>query len=512
LEPAVSVVVIKVDNVDITNSVIFSSASFEQQFGAVAGTFSVTVRDPNRTLSFATGVEVSLDIDGIRMFGGYALQVTEGHMAPAADTNNLSTYQLRTWTLRGPDYNIIFDKRVFRNTADYLSQITVTDPYDGAILRDLVDNYSDCSDFDTSGIEDIVVVPGAGGDIIAQGTKLRDEFTNMSLFGGAVWYVDGAKNFVYVPFEDVEKRWGFSDQPNNASITVSPNSYQGATHRFRQVEATEDASFIVNDALIWGGSQFAGPGGATVFARVQDATSQSTYGRWQTAETHFGERNYQIQDGVDARADVIVNGPPGADVYGQQKGLRYSQWQFTFTWFSVDVPLLSGVPNYLVAGDIVTIEMNVFGVTKLLPLRSLRTTFPDALPDGTESSRVVQFDGTFGLQPGDPFTLWKYILDNQARTSSASASTAAAVDDSSTTTIYGAMGQFTPSPATDGATTVFTLPFGYVAGTLEVYLNGLIQRPGTDYTESDNVAGEFTMTSAPETTDNLIVTCLTLAS
>ena len=506
-------VAIVVDSVDITADVLFSTASFEQQFGGVPGSFSFTVRDQYQTHTFSTGKEMYMTVDGIRMFGGYLTQVSMGHMAPAAPIPNpTSDYQMRTWILRGTDYNIIFDKRVARNTADYLSYITLTGPTDGEILTDLVDNFSDCSDFTTTGIQNIVSVPGNGNDVIAQGTKLRTQFQNMSFFGGAIWYVDGSKNFIYAPFEDVEKRWGFSDTPNHNAITVSPNEFQGATTGFRQVEGQEDATYIVNDALIWGGSPFAGTGGGTVFSREQDATSQSTYGRWQMAETHFGETGYKIQAGVDARADVIVNGPPGADIYGQQKGLRYAQWQFTFTWNSTDVPLLSGTPDHLVAGDIVTIEMSVFGVTKLLPLRSLRTTFPDATEDGDPTERLVQFEGTFGLQVGDPFTLWRYILSNQDRAATAVGNAPAAVNDTSTTTVYGAMGQFIPTPATDGATTVFTIPFGYIPGTLEVYLNGLIQRPGTDYTESDNVAGEFTMTTAPIAADNLIATCLTLGS
>lgn len=504
-----STVAIVVASVNITADVIFASASFEQLFGGAPGTFEITVRDPNRTHSFTTGAEISLTCDGVKMFGGYITQVSMGHMAPAADTTNLSTYQLRTWTLRGSDYNIIFDKRVWRNTSDYLSVITVTDATDGGILRDLVTNYTDCSDFTTTGILDIVTMP-TPGDKVQQGTTLRSEFTSLSFFGAAAWYIDASKNFVYIPFEDAEKRWGFSDQPNNAAITASPNSYQGATRGFRQVEATEDGSFMANDALVWGGSKFAGPGGATVFDRVQDGTSESAHGRWQLAETHFGEALYSSATQVDLRAQAIVNGLAGTTVYGQQKGLKNTQWQFTFTWFSTDVPKLSGVPDHLVAGDIVTIVMNTFGVTKLLPLRSLRTSFPDALE--ADGSHVVQFDGTFGLQLGDPFTLWKFILDNQSRAANTVNSAPAAVNDASTTTTYGAIAQLTPTPVTDGSTTLFTIQFGYVAGTLQVYMNGLQERPGIDFTETDNVAGTFTMSSPPIATDFLLATCLTLGS
>lgn len=52
----------------------------------------------------------------------------------------------------------------------------------------------------------------------------------------------------------------------------------------------------------------------------------------------------------------------------------------------------------------------------------------------------------------------------------------------------------TPSPATDGTTTVFTLTYTPVAGSLLLTLNGLPQTPGLNYTISGNT---ITMASAP---------------
>jgi hypothetical protein len=55
----------------------------------------------------------------------------------------------------------------------------------------------------------------------------------------------------------------------------------------------------------------------------------------------------------------------------------------------------------------------------------------------------------------------------------------------------------TPTPATDGAQLVFTLPDGeaYVSGLLEVILDGLIQTKDTDYTETTSKT--FTFTTVP---------------
>jgi hypothetical protein len=492
-------------SVDYTNSCIFQRCSFNQNMNASPGNFEVWLRDPDRSLDFVTGSEIMLEIDGIPMFGGYVTQKAMTDMFEANDTSDLADYTTRVWILRGADYNIIFDRRVWRNTANYLNQIDLSAfTTDGAILRELVDNFADLSDFSSSGIEDCATI--TGGDVVQQGDTPRKEFQNLSLFGGSVWYASPAKVFIYKQFETVEKRWGFSDVPNHGTITVTPDEYQGVTTGYRSVEATEDGSYMVNDALIWGGSKFAGAGG-TVFARAQDATSITGHHLWQTGEVHFGERTFSIQAQVDARADVIVNGPPGADVYGQQKGLKYPQWSFHFTWFGDDVPLLSGVPDHLVAGDIVTIVMETFDITKLLPLRTLRTSFPDAfVADGTNK---VQFDGTFGLQLSDPFTLWRYLLTNQGRVTQ---TVVTAVSETSTTTVYGASFSGFPSPAPDGSTTVFTIPFGYIAGTTQLYFNGLVQRRGIDYTESDPTAGEITLAFIAPTGSNLILDCATLDS
>jgi hypothetical protein len=491
--------------VDRTNSCIFQRCSFTQNMNAVAGNFEIWLRDPDRSLSFVTGSEISLSIDGILMFGGFVTQISQTDMFDANDTSTLPDYTTRAWILRGADYNIIFDRRVWRNTADYLHFIDLSAfTTDGSILRQLVDNYADLSGFSSSGIEDVATI--SGGDVIQQGDKLRKEFENLSFFGGTVWYIDPSKTFIYKPYDNVEKRWGLSDNPNRLPITASPASYQGATIGYRAVQMTEDASYMVNDALIWGGSKFAGSGG-TVFARVQDSTSINDHSRWQVGETHFGERGYRLQEGVDARADVIINGPPGTDIIGQQKGLKNPQFQCNFTWFSEDVPLLSGTPDHIIPGDIVTIVMDTFDTTKLLPLRTLRTSFPNAfVADGTN---LVQFDGTFGLQLSDPFTLWRYLLTNQGRVQQ---TVVTPVTSTSTTTVFGAAFSDEPTPATDGSTTVFSIPFGYIAGTVALYKNGLIQRRDVDYTESNPATGEITCTTAPLATDNLWLICSTLDS
>lgn len=497
--------------VDITNSCVFSRCSFEQQMNGAPGSFDLYVRDPDLTLYFVTGSEIKLTVDGVTLFGGYITTVGMTSFAEAADTSDLASYNLALWHLSGPDYNIAFDRRVTRKTSDYLSYIKINSAVDSVVLATMINSYADMSDFDTAGIDTVATIPDVTYVTIQQGWPIRREFETLLPFSGAVYYIDGDKTVIWKAYDNAEKRWGFSDDPNHAAITVSPASYQGATYGFSKVEATEDGTYLANDVLVWGGSEWAGSGG-TVFHRSQNATSISAHGRWQHAETHFGETLYKSTAGVTAVADAIIDGPPGTDATGQQKGLKYPQWSFTFTWYSDQVPDLSGVPDHIRPGDLVTVNLSVFGVTKLLPVRTLRISFPDAFEgDPATDDRLVQFEATFGLQLSDSFTLWRYVLKNQARVAN-TVYTQAIVSDSSTTTSFGAAYSGVPTPTPNGVHTVFTIPFGYIPGTLSVYLNGLVQRPGTDFTESDNEAGEFTMTSAPLSTDNLYVEAYTLSS
>lgn len=523
----------------ITDDCVFSRCSFSSQMGAVAGRFDVYVRDTHGTYSFTTGSEILLTVDGVPMFGGYLLMKGMTSFAPAADTTSLVDYQLRLWHLSGPDYNVVLDKRIFRSAAsNYQKSITVGSAVDGVVLRTALGSYADLSDFDTTSmIADIATQPDTTHIVIQQGWPLRKEFETLLNFSGAVYYVRADKVVVWQPYEAAVKRWGFSDQPNRAAITASPDAYQNSTWGFREVEVTEDGTYLANDIFMWGGTALSQTGG-TVVARYQDATSSvssgtgyyiqdgtvtggssiDTHGRWQYAEQHFGDSQYASVNQVKMAAENMLKGSVSGTL-GTAKGLRNPQWQATFKWNSENVPLLSGTPDHIRAGDLVTVDLNTFGLVKLLPVRSLTITFPDASEDGTESGRIVEFEGTFGLQLSDSYLLWTYIRKHPSSASApaASAATVPVVDAGSTTTVYGASFVDAPAPACDGSTTVFTIevsatPAGYVPGTLQVWLNGLIQRKGTDYTESGPSSGDFTMTSAPLSTDTLIASCTLLGN
>lgn len=524
--PAGSTVVITYDGTDITNKVLWASARFEAQQNAVPGTFEFTVKDLDHTFSAVTGKELLLEVDGSPLYGGYVLQVGRKYPFPAMDTVTVDPVDIpRYWVLRGVDYNILFDKRLLRNPADYTHQIpnSATNIKAGAVIRKACTDYLDVpAGFDTTtyvddsevypynGVTDPSGLTGTKYGWTQQGSLWRQLMEDVTAFSGAVWYFDAEKNLHHHDIEDAVMRWGFSDAPNHGGITVSPNSYQGSTIGPKEIEGTEDGAHMANDAFVWGGGKFAGAG-ATVMGRVQNATSITDHGRWQLVETHFGEQGYGTQTHVNNRANLIVNGSPGAVGADQNRGLRYPQWSFRFTWYAHDVPMLSGVRNHLRPGYLSTIALETFGpegdpLVQLLPLRTMTITFPNLDQNG---NGYVQFEGMFGLQPDDPFSLWRFLLKARAKVESTLVSI---VDDSSDSTVYGATGHFTAAPVPDGSNKVFTIPFGYITGSTSVFLDGILQTPGTQYTESDPVNGEITMTTAPGAGTSLVVTCLTLAS
>jgi hypothetical protein len=512
--PTGSTVVITYDGDDITNSVLFDDSSFELMMNAQPGNFDISVRDMGQTLEFVTGKILTLDIDGVRMFGGYVTQVGRDFFFPYGnvDPDAIADFTERKWVLRGVDFNILLDKRVLRNTANYLKQIPriTSSVTDGEIISDHLPDYLDLpAEINMTAYVDDIKTFADGYTWLQQGTRFRDTIDDLFKRTGALRYIDGDFNFHYHDIDTTVKRWGFSDAPNNATITASPATYQGSTIGPREVTGTEDGAVIVNDAFVWGGSAWSGSGGGTVFARDTNTASITDHSRWQLAETHFGESGFGIQDGVSTRAELIVDGSPGAVGADQNRGLKYPQWKINLSWFAHKVPTLSGDRDHIVPGELITFELNVFsqdgGLTplvQLLPCRSLRISFPGLDPDG---NGFVRFDGFFGLQPDDPYTLWRYLLRQQPVVAATTVNT---IDNSSTSVGYGDLYRDTPTPATDGLTTVFAIPFSYISGTSSVYLNGLFQARGTDYTESSPTTGTFTFTTAPDAADVLFIEVL----
>lgn len=495
-----STIVVTYDGLAITDHVQFADSTFDAQMAAMPGTFSILVRDVDQTMSFVTGRELTIDVDGVRMFGGWIFQVQKKFAFPTDDTVTAGVASVRTrqWLLTGTDYNTLFDRRVLRSDGDPTLAIpdvsgTITD---GGVIRDWFPSYFDIPtgfDFsDTAYVLDNHTFIGQYA-WMTQGAKMREVLDNLALYG-SVYFIDANKKLHFVPIQQTASDWGFSDVPNNLTLAAASSGSVTATVGFRDGEMTEDATAIVNDALVWGGSEWASSGDI-VFAERENASSIADHGRWQLGEVHVGDANYKNLTEVTARAKVIVDGNESGTFAEGSKGLVNPEKQFKATWFAHQTP---SDGTHLLPGFVVPIELWVFsddgGVTPFsmnLPLRQISVSFP-TLQDATGEA-YVQFSGTFGVLMSDPWWLWSYLRGLRNRSNP----TIVTADNGTTNAMFGSFYQDVPSPATNGVVTIFTIPFAYVPGTAQVYKDRLLVTKNVDYTESNPATGQITFTTAP---------------
>jgi hypothetical protein len=525
-----STITIHYDGTDITNYVLFSTARFDCQANAMPGGFEFVVKDVDRDLAFlpsgerefVTGKEVVFRLDGVKLFAGILMQVSQIYALPVVDTSVLSSVMVRQFRLVGVDYNIWFDKRVVRDTDNYKRGINIPGiHWDGEIIRDYLPDFLDVPPgLDMSTYVDNLTKVGkgtktTGGNqygLIQQGQPWRSQMEDLAARTASFYYIDGDKNLHYHSVEETVWPYTFVDwRPASAANRAS-------TIGIRAVTASADGAPIVNDALVWGGlEQLADKTGTdpsgTFFSRYKNQDSIDKHGRWQYAEANF--QRGDDQDSVDMRAESIVDGLPGSVESGgkpvQQSGLRYPILEISFSWWAHDIP----GTQHIKPGQVANILLYVMGSDRqhpmpfILPLRSVSASFP-AIPasDGGPAETWCLFTGSFGISYSDSRYLWRFLLQQRRKLQTA-AYTAAAVDDDSDSSAFGGFGQFSPQQEPDGNRTAFSIKFPYLPGTAKVYINGLLQRPRLEYAESAPEDGEIAFYTAPYADDVIWVECRT---
>ena len=108
----------------------------------------------------------------------------------------------------------------------------------------------------------------------------------------------------------------------------------------------------------------------------------------------------------------------------------------------------------------------------------MRVSFPTLPTDNPGGQTYVRFDGEFGTSFSDSRHLWKFLKQlDQDRKGTATT----VVDNTSTSVPPGSQSTVYPLESTDGSRTAFTFPFTFFEDRLDLYLNGLFQRPSVDY-------------------------------
>jgi hypothetical protein len=509
-----STVRITIAGADVTRKVLFRETTFDSQANPMQGTFKIAIKDVDHTFSAHAGQKVALYIDDVPLFGGYIMNIGKGFFFPAADTR-VPAKVARKWILTGPDFNLLFDKRVLHNPDDYTSALDIPSGHrtiSKAFLY-MMNHYLDVPgalDY-TTNVDSITTKYGDeqhGALLVGQGKYWREQMDDFMDHGAVIYYIDADFAVHLHEYESVHADWKLSDRPG-ASDEVG----------FREGEYNEDFSQMATEALVWGGSTIrqsdGGPGGNIVFARYpnppannvtiwegdedservltddkeQDALDLiDTLGRWQLGEERAGQNNYLTLDSVRQRAYSIIWGPPGAvPTYGLESGFNKPQPTMRATWFAHDVPGGAHVrPGYIVDFKLYTQGSGESAFEFSLPLRSMKVSFPTLPSTAYEGPMTwVRFDGDFGVSFSDRRYLWRYLkrLSRRRRNQS----TIVTVDTSETNLVYGT---FFPLETPNGSRTDFTFldqtgtQIGFVVGGFDVYIDGEPKAGGVDYTYS----------------------------
>lgn len=505
---------------DITRSVTYADAYFELQAAAVPGSFHITCRDPDQTLSFVSGGRIELTVGTVKLFGGFLTQVTRDFFFSALDTSTPVTG--RRWSLDGVDYNYLLDKRVLRQTTDYTHSIpnipvgangndahvislfsTYFDlGFSGGGTLDVTTRVTHVNDFDT-----LYKWPTQGETMRAVLDSIVIDTTRIGQLA-CIYWIDADAMLNWLALQTTQAPWGFSDIPDGVDFIG-----------WRDGKVTDDGSSVINEVFVWGGSPI-GTNGTVVLGHKSNSTSITDHGRWQLAEAHPGEDGFKSQGQVDARANALISGSTSgtSPVTGAQ-GLVNPDRQYVLTWFSHDVPLSGGIRQQLIPGQVVQLNLWSFsedsGVTPYVinvPLRQVRIIFPTLPSDnpGGDPLTFVQFEGTFGLQMSDPVWWWQFL--RQLRPAP-QPTPVIGTDSTSTTFPYGSYYTDFAQETADSSRTLFTILPPYIPGTLQVYTGTggtlALATKGVAWSETDPDAGSFTFTSAPATGTNVYCTART---
>lgn len=349
-------VVLTVGGTDITADTLITSATFRSAVNGAVGSCQFQVRDDDHSHTFTSGSEITLDVAGNRVWGGYIMRAKRTFALAAMDTTT-ATDTSRMWSIEGVDYNILFDKRVIRDTTNLNDTFQyAAGSFDDTIINDIYDNYLDISgDGLTKSVtrvgEAIFDIPGvttgrntAPSSVSSQGYTWRQVMYSIVRNTGGMYFISPSKVFTYCDVDTASSDYTLTDQPDAVASGIG----------YRELELLNDGSDMRNDALVWGaglGSQ------QVVFSRKQDATSKSDHNRWQIGDFNGG---IYKQATADTIADIYVDGSPTS-----HRGGKNDKVAFTAT-------VRSSVFN---VGQKVAVRSNVFGYSDTLPVRSMDIRF-----------------------------------------------------------------------------------------------------------------------------------------
>jgi hypothetical protein len=372
-----STVVIKYEGDDITDDVVFEQTMFRGIADGTTGTCSVLIDDAEHSYAngyFHAGGTLELFIDGERAWDGWVVGINRSWPLDPDDTTVIRTVP-RFLRLSGQDRNILLQKRVMYrvdNPADHEGlKIWPEDTWDKTAIEYALEHYVDMSGDDITWNIDHVGTPGPYEEFTLGyvSAPMGVLFEDCSEITGAVYFIGPDRVGRYVDDMTVTAPFILSDVKGAGKVT------------YREVSADLDYTEAANEALVWG----VGKGSdEAVFAKYTDSDSVNDHGLWQWGELYIGAWK---QLTVNRRAQTYVEGSPN-----HRRGHNDPVPVVTCTIFEPGIR----------AGHVATFEMQAFGYSQALPVRSVEMTFP--------TPTTVKYDLELSLKIDTPYgipNLWK---------------------------------------------------------------------------------------------------------
>jgi len=211
---------IRINGVDVTDDVIVKDAEFTSQVSGSPGACKFALKDMGHAYEFVVGQTLTLDVDGVRVWGGWVQNIGRKYFFPYTGEPYPISMIPRSLVIEGVDYNILFRKRFCfdkANPANGLLKSWPEDTHDDVMIRWLCEHDLDLSGdgLDTTTMVEHVGSPNpdAKGNPAAGGWSWEDAMKAIGRYPGGIFYITPGKKLVYTDVDTPSSAYYLTDVP-----------------------------------------------------------------------------------------------------------------------------------------------------------------------------------------------------------------------------------------------------------------------------------------------------------
>lgn len=432
---------IPINWVDYTSKVLISECSFTQSARVGAGSFTVGLKGAFPEIK--GGEEIRVEIDGFRVFGGYVTQIEQTYF--------FSTVPTPKTVLHGTDYNALFDRLTVYNLRSVLATYNLKGTHYGGyvqpiyyakgtsdqeIILDVIERHMLIdlpADLDYSTWVDAVdtPAPATGWMLPESGSPWRAMMQSITTVTNGLFYIDPSKALHYHDRSRVTAPFAITDGAGGVSC--------------KGLEITFDISEMKNDVTVWGTLARTVSGEIMNWREIDDGKSAQRYWKSRVDYANKVIKKYQtigISNLTKNQKKIYYRYLEVLPYYkaqlqyamlnpGFDAVAKYGRWQYpefrseihSSSWVlkrarsvvnrygqPITMAKASIYEPGLVAGQVVTLKSNEYGITVNLPIRSMTITFPVSIGAKNGSYYVIpKYDLLMGLDPETGWDIYDYL-------------------------------------------------------------------------------------------------------